>query len=561
MRRAAARRANLERLRRFGRSRMLRLTLASLCGTLAVASLVESVLAVPPIGIDDANIFFVYAKHLAAGHGFVYNIGGERVEGFTSLLWVLVCSAAYSVAPRPESLIYWTSTLLVCASVSWTTVQIALGRISPIPRRWAALFPILIWLNLNFIAWSTLTLMETGAWACLVLVSSALSVRTHPASTRGLAACNGLLLTTRPESLVIVPLLITCHSVALARAGRRWQRAAGGLLASAGVVALLVTMFRLEYFGYPFPNTYYAKVSPSIVYNAMAGLNYVWHAILSEPWNALVVLGGVYGCGAVVGSSRPAHMLGVIGLSGLGLTILTGGDHFGAHRFFQHYYPPLCLATLSAAPLIRRAAPGGSKAPRLAAAVTLLLVAAYSVGSMRLLRVRSRLPVEFWIAVEGRRTGDALTTILGNIDPPPSVGVVTAGGLKLAYAGEVVDLLGLNNVAMAHNGGSRQGMRNHAAFEKSTFFELRPQIILPERASAGWHFDPKAISASWVNTVLAGLLEDVRFKDQYQHCSIRLRESTNPRVVGWCRRDFVVALGADLALLVTTNSVGDAGPP
>src|SRR5690242_13300954 len=47
------------------------------------------------LGIDDAFIYFVYAKNLAHGHGFVYNVGGERVEGFTSMLWVLICSLFY----------------------------------------------------------------------------------------------------------------------------------------------------------------------------------------------------------------------------------------------------------------------------------------------------------------------------------------------------------------------------------------------------------------------------------------------------------------------------------
>src|SRR5215510_1767079 len=54
------------------------------------------------LGIDDANIYFVYAKNLALGHGFVYHPGGERVEGFTSLLWTLLCAAAHRVAARPE---------------------------------------------------------------------------------------------------------------------------------------------------------------------------------------------------------------------------------------------------------------------------------------------------------------------------------------------------------------------------------------------------------------------------------------------------------------------------
>ena len=54
------------------------------------------------LGIDDANIYFVYAKNLALGHGFVYHPGGERVEGFTSLLWTLLCAAAHRLAARPE---------------------------------------------------------------------------------------------------------------------------------------------------------------------------------------------------------------------------------------------------------------------------------------------------------------------------------------------------------------------------------------------------------------------------------------------------------------------------
>lgn len=43
-------------------------------------------------GVDDANIYFVYMKNIAQGYGFVYSIGGEHVEGFTSLSWTLLGS-------------------------------------------------------------------------------------------------------------------------------------------------------------------------------------------------------------------------------------------------------------------------------------------------------------------------------------------------------------------------------------------------------------------------------------------------------------------------------------
>ena len=71
----------------------------------------------PLTGIDDANIFFTYASHLADGEGFVYNRGGERVEGFTSLLWTLICAFAFLVRAEPEPLLLGISTLLLATAL------------------------------------------------------------------------------------------------------------------------------------------------------------------------------------------------------------------------------------------------------------------------------------------------------------------------------------------------------------------------------------------------------------------------------------------------------------
>ena len=50
------------------------------------------------IGVDDANIFFTYGKHLAEGHGLVWNVGGERVEGYRiDYLEELLQSGVYDV--------------------------------------------------------------------------------------------------------------------------------------------------------------------------------------------------------------------------------------------------------------------------------------------------------------------------------------------------------------------------------------------------------------------------------------------------------------------------------
>src|SRR4029453_17630112 len=51
---------------------------------------------------DDQMISMRYAENFAAGHGLVWNAGGERIEGFTNLLWVLYMSLLHAIrVPRP----------------------------------------------------------------------------------------------------------------------------------------------------------------------------------------------------------------------------------------------------------------------------------------------------------------------------------------------------------------------------------------------------------------------------------------------------------------------------
>ena len=50
---------------------------------------------------DDSFISFRYAKHLAEGQGLVWN-PGDRVEGYTNFLWVLLMAAGLSVGIAPE---------------------------------------------------------------------------------------------------------------------------------------------------------------------------------------------------------------------------------------------------------------------------------------------------------------------------------------------------------------------------------------------------------------------------------------------------------------------------
>ena len=83
-----------------------------LCGALLSFGPLEA-----GLGIDDANITQAYARNLAAGHGYVYNIGSERVEGSTSLLWTLINTSAFALSQRPETVV--TAITLVMTAVNF----------------------------------------------------------------------------------------------------------------------------------------------------------------------------------------------------------------------------------------------------------------------------------------------------------------------------------------------------------------------------------------------------------------------------------------------------------
>jgi hypothetical protein len=65
--------------------------------------------------VDDAQITLTYAQNIASGEGFVFSRGGERVEGSTSLLWTLICTAAV-LTPLPERTLTIVSLVLAAGA-------------------------------------------------------------------------------------------------------------------------------------------------------------------------------------------------------------------------------------------------------------------------------------------------------------------------------------------------------------------------------------------------------------------------------------------------------------
>lgn len=514
------------------------------------------------LGVDDAQIAFVYAANLTDGYGFVYNQGGERVEGFTSMLSVVTAAPWFLGSSSPEP------TLLIL-SIAFTAVAcwIGGGLVTVSLPAWL-LYVTVVLASPAYVTWQTVSLMDTALWGLLLISAVALTLRVE-ASTRGSVALGSVLsavILARPESLLIVPVFLALRSGRLAAVGHpRVLRAVALPAIMAATTLAVLTFFRLLYFGYPLPNTYYAKVSPSIRYSLARGLEYLESFAAGTP--VAVALCGLtaivlaFAVGRIVRASggaadvlrSDAVVLAILSATLLVVPVLNGGDHFPWWRMYQPALPIFAALPFAMArewpgglPISVSVKPISWAAPCLAAAV---IAAGYGHSSW--LSDERPLLQEFRIARDGAMGGRLLARLFDGF-PLPSVGVVTAGGVKRTYNGTVIDLMGLNDTRMAHAPGDRIGVKNHAAFNPQVFFEHSPDML--------WAFPRAPLSespaerdalAAFAHRVLRRLPSDPTFIARYRPARVCRVDALSVCVTAYYRADFLEQLRRAGAYQVT----------
>jgi arabinofuranosyltransferase len=527
----------------------------------------------PLIGIDDANIYFVYAKNLANGHGFVYNVGGERIEGFTSLLWTLIAALTFKVSTHLEPALLGINIILLSLGIAVALYYLQNdflrtegGQQSKLI--YSIVFLILVLTSPRYVVWNTITLMENGLWSTLLLITTIFVIKAHPAPrvmNLGLIPLLILLILSRPESMLWGAVFIGVLFLRLASkkndifALKNVAPLLGTFVISVGLLGL----FQLLYFGYLLPNTFYAKVSSSFTYNLGQGVIYLSKYIVSDPIVLLsvtaIVLSGLDTLFRIFSKDIPkdgACFLPILAGTGLLAPLITGGDHFGSFRLYQNIYPievlcllyfadrilPRCLESLERSSLTQWT----QQAFRFSSAFLLLFVflpfQLYMWNS-----IKSEIDIEFNVADYGRKNGAFIQQLFSSLPKLPSLGVVTSGGIKYSYNGEVVDLMGLNNTIMAHNRGDRKGIKNHAAFDIGTFYELQPDIVWPQTLiEKDWQYKESEIKESWENREgFKGLFDQPYFLELYSFAKVTSKTSNSYALVGWFKKDLLEQLSAN----------------
>ncbi|MEM7328517.1 MAG: hypothetical protein AAF437_07235 [Pseudomonadota bacterium] len=483
----------------------------------------------PVIGIDDANITQTYAAAFAQRFEFNYYPGGELVEGSTSLLWTLANSVLFLIPGPAETYVTIACfgltflTLRNCWQIGWLTFLSEKG-----VSLWlySALFMTVALSVPTLFAWSLWTLMDITLW--LTLLSGILFFATRqlvepdralePRQQVWLTICIALLPICRPEGIAIA-LGMSLYLIAFAVVNQKKAMRNQFLLAMAAalLVFAFATVWRLTYFGVPFPNTYYAKVSSDLIDQAMFGLHYLRWYLTTDSGLILILLAFGTGLASLTSAWRPVkaifeargfQVLFVLGV--FGLYTMLGGDHFDSYRFYQPAHlilipwiaGRLCFLLHKYGFISRPPVVLGVTAMMSMLALTSLNAFAIDGGG---------LGKEFRIAEDGRAIGQKLNRLA----PQTSLGIVPAGGISRTYTqGPIYDLMGLNWSEMAHATEDLSGtFRNHGAFSDDVFWRVEPDVMLPalhDCAALETYPDP-----FW-NHVLKGLLESERFTANYE---------------------------------------------
>ncbi len=209
---------------------------------------------------DDGFIFLRIVDQITSGNGPVFNIG-ERVEAFSSVIWVALLAAADLVIPlRLE----WIAVLLGIGLCIFGLLMAILGAGKLVrlyqPRALLVPFGILVPVSTLAVWRFASSGMETGlvvGWlgACLLVLGSWASRETR--LTAASAVLLGLGWLIRPELALFSALFIATVLLAQWREDH-WQGRLGTLVA-AGLLPVLYQIFRMGYYGSLVPNPALAK--------------------------------------------------------------------------------------------------------------------------------------------------------------------------------------------------------------------------------------------------------------------------------------------------------------
>lgn len=271
---------------------------------------------------DDAAITLRTVLNVLNGYGPTFNLD-ERVQAYTHPLWFLLLSGASSLSGN-----IFAATFILSIACSMAAVWLVLSRAE---STWGLLIVGSVFiLSKAFIDFSTSGL-ENPLSHLLIGLVILVAFRIFAFSVRKSVflfwlLCS-LLYLSRPDLLVMMAPL----ALMIIWSGMSDKKSLFGLLLLGGLPVLLWTVFSVYYYGFPFPNTAYAKLGAGIPLDArMAqGIQYLLHSVERDPLTpAFITIGCLFAFNA-----SSLHRALVAGIALYLLYVVSIGGDFMEGRF------------------------------------------------------------------------------------------------------------------------------------------------------------------------------------------------------------------------------------
>ncbi len=163
--------------------------------------------------LDDVYIHFQYARALAEGTPYVYNLGEPPTSGATSFIYPFVLGLGYTIGFTGLNLGLWA--LIVGAVMLGVSMALIILITRDLPY-WLSLAAIIIFGGSGAIVWHFQSGMETGIVVAMTLATLTALMFDNP---RWVALCAGGLALTRPEGSIMAGIVVLCYG------GKLWLTA------------------------------------------------------------------------------------------------------------------------------------------------------------------------------------------------------------------------------------------------------------------------------------------------------------------------------------------------
>ena len=285
--------------------------------------------------VDDAYVSFVYARNLARGNGLVFNLG-ERVEGYSNFLWVIMLAGLnrFFGVPIPQTAQIIGAILgILNVLLVFSLARRILGDAN---EKWAFAAAMLTAMDYRVASWSIRGL-ETPLYLFFVLAAIRLYMFQRWRWLWSIPALGAAL--TRPEGPILFGALAIHRIAVLIREKRFPDKADIGAAAVFSIPFIAYTAWRMTYFGgFLVPNTYYARGGAGPFIGMLYIMLESWRA-----WGPVLVIFVPVAIYALFKGNADVWLILVWAIVAKVFVIIAGGDWMPNARFLVPIIPALFI--------------------------------------------------------------------------------------------------------------------------------------------------------------------------------------------------------------------------